>query len=158
MSALRHLLTSVPSDPTFQILCNGCGAPKPSADFAPSQLKKKRPVCLLCKPSKSKFGNRHSQGRVSVRESKRASLLNAWQNAGAIRDLREQVRYTLIPAQLGPSGERNEKPVYYFADFVYVDVFTGNTIVEDAKGMRTPAYILKRKLMLFVHGIRIQEV
>ena len=31
-------------------------------------------------------------------------------------------------------------------------------IVEDAKGVRTDTYIIKRKLMLERHGIRIREV
>ena len=45
----------------------------------------------------------------------------------------------------------------YIADFRYVD-HEGKTVVEDSKGMRTPVYILKRKLLLWVHGIRIREV
>lgn len=48
------------------------------------------------------------------------------------------------------------KSVVYIADFVYDQ--GGVTIVEDAKGMRTPDYIIKRKLMLYVHGVRIKEV
>ncbi|MFX7845371.1 hypothetical protein ABTK14_24240 [Acinetobacter baumannii] len=42
------------------------------------------------------------------------------------------------------------------ADFVYKDA-NGNTVVEDTKGVRTKEYILKRKLMLRVYGIRITE-
>ena len=33
----------------------------------------------------------------------------------------------------------------------------GKEVVEDAKGMRTRDYILKRKMMLYFHGIKIQE-
>jgi len=29
---------------------------------------------------------------------------------------------------------------------------------EDTKGVKTPVYILKRKLLLWVHGIRVVEV
>lgn len=32
------------------------------------------------------------------------------------------------------------------------------TVVEDAKGLRTKDYIIKRKLMLYVHNIRVREV
>ena len=46
----------------------------------------------------------------------------------------------------------------YLADFVYQDVKTGEWIVEDAKGHKTEAYIIKRKLLLYIHGIRIKEV
>ncbi|KCB33777.1 hypothetical protein L541_4890 [Bordetella hinzii CA90 BAL1384] len=31
-------------------------------------------------------------------------------------------------------------------------------VVEDAKGARTPDYIIKRKLMLERHGITVREV
>ena len=63
---------------------------------------------------------------------------------------------------LFPKNEKGkviEKPVTYFADFVYTDEH-GNTVVEDAKSpaTRTPAYVIKRKLMLSIDGIRIREV
>lgn len=51
-----------------------------------------------------------------------------------------------------------ERKVEYVADFVYTDVETGENIVEDTKGIRTTEYIIKRKLMLAVHSIRIKEV
>ena len=42
------------------------------------------------------------------------------------------------------------------ADFTY---WKGDQrVVEDTKGHRTEKYIIKRKLMLYVHGIRIREV
>jgi len=62
-----------------------------------------------------------------------------------------QVRFDLIPSQPG------ERPVYYKADFVtYKD---GKRLdVIDCKGMRLPVYVIKRKLMLWVHGIKIKEI
>lgn len=75
--------------------------------------------------------------------------------------------YELIPAQYGECGKdfkgRDtrvllERPCRYVADFVYTDRATGQTVVEDTKGVRTKEYIIKRKLMLHVHGIRIKEV
>ena len=42
------------------------------------------------------------------------------------------------------------------ADFVYVE--NGEKVVEDTKGMKTRDYIIKRKLMLYVHKVRIREV
>ena len=77
-----------------------------------------------------------------------------------------QVSYVLIPAQYGECGKdfkgRDtrvllERPCRYVADFVYTDRATGQTVVEDTKGVRTKEYIIKRKLMLHVHGIRIKE-
>ena len=50
-----------------------------------------------------------------------------------------------------------ERPVTYIADFVYTDA-DGQTIVEDTKGFRTDAYIIKRKLLLLMYGIRIKEL
>ena len=44
----------------------------------------------------------------------------------------------------------------YIADFVYVDS-DGNRVVEDAKGVRTRDYLLKKKLMRAIYGIDIKE-
>lgn len=92
----------------------------------------------------------------SVREAKRYRDLSLLQRAGEISDLRTQVKYTLIPGQKKPSGGM-ERPVTYTADFVYKDK-DGKEIVEDTKGMRTQQYIIRRKLMLWVCGIEVQEV
>ena len=51
----------------------------------------------------------------------------------------------------------------YVADFGYDVLVDPDTpemieIVEDTKGFRTEAYKIKRKMMLFMHGIRINEV
>ena len=44
----------------------------------------------------------------------------------------------------------------YRGDFRYLD-YDGNTIVEDCKGMKTPVYRLKKKLMKAIHNIDILE-
>lgn len=75
-----------------------------------------------------------------------------FQKAGLITDLKRQVRYQLIPYQ----PEFKLKGVSYVADFDYYE--NGQHIVEDAKGYRTRDYIIKRKLMAFVHGILVKEV
>ena len=93
----------------------------------------------------------------SQREARRYSYLYLLRRAGEISDLRLQVKYNLIPSQKDARGKTLERPVDYIADFVYKDA-AGNTIVEDAKGKKTKDYIIKRKLMLYVHGIRVQEV
>ena len=52
-----------------------------------------------------------------------------------------------------------EHNAIYTADFVYIDS-TGEEIVEDVKSEITRKeadYVLRRKLMLHVHGIRILE-
>ena len=92
----------------------------------------------------------------SVREARRYRELSLLQRAGEISDLRTQVKYTLIPSQKKPSGG-TERPVTYTADFVYKNK-AGSEVVEDAKGMRTQQYIIRRKLMLFRLGIEVKEV
>ena len=93
----------------------------------------------------------------SKKEAGRAATLRCMASAGSISGLREQVRFTLIPSQR-VGGKCVERAVTYIADFVYVDNATGETVVEDTKGYKTKDYIIKRKLMLWVHGIRIREV
>ena len=87
----------------------------------------------------------------SKAESARWQELQLLERAGEIKELERQVEYELIPKQKG------ERAVKYIADFRYVD-HDGKTVVEDTKGVKTPVYILKRKLLLWVHGIRIREV
>ena len=93
----------------------------------------------------------------SKREARRYDELRLLERSGQISGLKTQVRYRLIPSQRGPDGRVVERPCDYVADFVYTDK-TGHTVVEDAKGRRTEAYIIKRKLMLYIYGIHIQEV
>lgn len=102
----------------------------------------------------------------SVKEYRRFCELSLLEKAGAITDLKRQVEFELIPAQREPDrvgvrggkikGKTIEHAVKYVADFVYTE--NGKKVVEDTKGFRTKDYIIKRKLMLWVHGIRIREV
>lgn len=103
----------------------------------------------------------------SIKERDRYLELKLMEKAGEITDLELQKEYILIPKQYSPStltkqgkekrGRLLERECKYRADFVYKDI-SGNEIVEDTKGMRTPDYLIKRKLMLFVHGIKITEL
>ncbi|MAY54556.1 MAG: hypothetical protein CMQ46_05665 [Gammaproteobacteria bacterium] len=108
-------------------------------------------------PKKHKYGAKATGEYASKKEAKRAQDLKAMQKAGMILKLREQVKYELIPSQRGSDGKVVERAVSYTADFVYEDR-DGNTIVEDAKGVRTQQYIIRRKLMLWIHGIKVVEV
>ena len=91
----------------------------------------------------------------SAKEARRWSELLLLERAGAIQNLQRQVKYELIPSQR-IAGKVVERACNYIADFVYEE--DGKTTVEDTKGFRTPEYIIKRKLMLWRHGIRIKEV
>lgn len=83
------------------------------------------------------------EGKVfdSQLEFARYRELQLLERCGEIRDLKWQVSFELIPKQPG------EQAVKYVADFVYLE---GNkNVVEDAKGRRTPDYIIKRKLFKY---------
>lgn len=92
----------------------------------------------------------------SKKEARRYIELKMLERQGEISDLNRQVKFNLIPTQ--KQGKKTvERACDYYADFVYRRR-DGCVIVEDTKGVKTPEYIIKRKLMLWVHGIRIQEV
>lgn len=103
----------------------------------------------------------------SGKEARRYAELCLMAQNGEISSIERQVPFVLIPAQREPDkvgkrggvyrGKSIERPVVYYADFVYKDK-QGNRVVEDTKGVRTADYVIKRKLMLYMHGIRIKEV
>lgn len=105
----------------------------------------------------------------SKKESKRYQELKLLEKAGMIQGLELQKKFVLIPSQhetfarYGKKGQRLkdgilciEKECAYIADFVYKE--NGETVVEDVKGRRLSEYIIKRKLMLYMHGIKVKEV
>ena len=108
---------------------------------------------------RSKYGNRtvtrNGETFDSAKEARRYGELVLLERAGQVFDLKRQVKYELIPTQkIG--GKVVERACTYVADFVYKE--NGKTVVEDTKGFRTKDYNIKRKLMLYIHGIRIKEV
>lgn len=104
----------------------------------------------------SKYHAKKVGGHASKKEHNRANQLKLMQRAGLISALQEQVSFELIPPQHDSAGKLLEHACRYIADFVYRDQ-SGQLIVEDTKGFKTPEYKIKRKLMLSVHGIRIKE-
>lgn len=105
----------------------------------------------------NKYGACRTGRYASGAEAQRAAALRAKESAGLISDLREQVPYMLVKGRRNAAGVM-ERSVRYIADFVYTDNATGETVVEDVKGVRTKEYVIKRKLMLAVHGITIREI
>lgn len=102
----------------------------------------------------------------------RGRELELLQAAGEIEKLQRQVKFVLVPAQYElldavytkgknkgqkKRGKLLEHEVAYYADFVYINA-NGEKIVEDTKGFSTKDYIIKRKLMLYVFGIRVHEI
>lgn len=122
-----------PSGPRFLSVCRTCGKPSVAA--------------------RAKYGNRRVNTEDgwfdSQRELRRWGELKLLEKAGELYNLRRQVRYELIPKATGL------RAINYVADFCYQQ--GGKTVVEDSKGYRNPLYLLKRRLMLWRHGIEILE-
>lgn len=85
---------------------------------------------------------------ASKREASRYMELKLMERAGIISDLRLQV-----PFDITINGFH---VCTYIADATYVE--KGKPVVEDTKGMLTPVYKLKRRLMRAVHNVEILEV
>ena len=85
----------------------------------------------------------------SKKEAKRYLELKILEKAGAIKDLRRQVPYVLI------NKSRYGRAIKYVADFVYYE--DNKLVVEDVKGVRTPVYKLKKRLMAERFGIEVKE-
>lgn len=86
----------------------------------------------------------------SKSEARRWGELKLMQSAHEIENIEVHPRYEIYVAGIHICG--------YIADFRYLDRRTGDTVIEDVKGVKTPAYILKKKLMRAVHGIEVREV
>lgn len=82
-------------------------------------------------------------------------------DTGDISELELQVPFVLIPKQTYKNDKGKdrvaERECRYIADFTYKDK-EGNLHVIDTKGLRLPDYRIKKKLMLWVHKIRIEEI
>lgn len=121
-----------------------------------------------------KYGNSKTVFKGEEYDSKRERdrhiyLLDA-ERRGIISDLKRQVTFHLLPAQYEIVEKQLktktkevsacvERAVDYIADFTYMK--DGQLVVEDtkiAKKLLPPEYVLKRKMMLYFHGIKIKEV
>ena len=121
-----------------------------------------------------KYGNHKIKNAYGTYDSQlewsRFLFLSNREKEGEITNLRRQVEYLLIPAQYGTEIKHLktkdkevrvllERSCSYIADFVYER--NGETIVEDckgAKGIITEAAKIKKKLLLWLHGIELRYV
>lgn len=95
----------------------------------------------------------------SIKEYKRFLYLSASQKKGLISELTRQKKFILIPSQRDEHGKIIERECSYRADFCYL--IDGKLIVEDVKSeitRKNHEYVIKRKLMLFINGIKIKEL
>ena len=115
--------------------------------------------------ARSKYGNvKTGRGDLhfdSKKEARRFDELKAELAAGAIKDLRLQVEFTLQEAYTKPSGER-VRAIRYRADFTYYRGTGGSWeyVVEDVKSKptRTKTYMMKKKMMADRLGLDITEI
>ena len=125
---------------------------------------------------RSKYNARKAQGADgeifdSVLEMRRWQFLKIAEKGGLISGLTRQKKFLLIPAQYEETGEvytrgENkgrpkpgkllEKECSYYADFEYYK--DGRQVVEDAKGVETKEFKIKKKLMLERHGLVVKVV
>lgn len=87
---------------------------------------------------------------ASKKEARRYDELKLLQRAGKIQGLAFQHHFEI---RVGPNGMH---VCDYIGDFSFQE--NGKLVVEDTKGVRTPVYRLKKKLMLACHGIKIREI
>ena len=83
----------------------------------------------------------------SKKEARRYGQLKLLVKAGEISELKLQPRFDLIVD--------GTKCGFYKADFEYIE--GGKVVIEDVKGMKTPVYNLKKKLVKAIHGVDIFE-
>lgn len=87
--------------------------------------------------------------------------LKRQQEMGLIRDLKRQVPFVLIPTQYEIVDKKRkviEKECKYVADYVWIDNETNESVIADCKGIQTPEFVIKRKLMLYIFGIKIKII
>lgn len=118
------------------------------------------PIKIKFAPKKRhKFRAKPLNGYASTKEAKRAEILKLMQRNGQISDLREQVRFELLPKQeikcFNGKTICGRRAMTYIADFVYSE--NGAVVVEDCKGFKTRQYIQKKNLMRKIYGIIIKE-
>jgi hypothetical protein len=108
---------------------------------------------------KNKFGARRTpvDGIMfdSAKEARRYQQLRLEERAGHITDLKLQVPFNITATR--PNGEQ-VVVAKYIADFTYERIYADGDeefIVEDAKGVQTPEFKLKKKLVEVQHGVEI---
>ena len=82
------------------------------------------------------------------------------QSRGLIRDLELQPKFDLLITPMAATGlaSQQKKVGFYKADFRYFNKETERVVIEDVKGMKTPIYNLKKKMVEALYGVEIVEV
>ena len=108
---------------------------------------------------RTKYHNRKAEldGIIfdSERERDRYAELKVLEKAGEIQGLALQPVFELVPA-IKENGKIVQRAVTYKADFSYMR--NDEIVVEDAKGVKTDVYRLKKKLMRYRYHVVVQEI
>ena len=95
----------------------------------------------------------------SAKEARIYNELLVRLKAKEIQNLSLQKEYVLLPKQIKSNGKA-ERGIKYIADFYYEE--GGKPRVIDVKGYRKgqayAVFVIKRKLMLWIHHIEVEEV
>ncbi len=135
---MKSSLGNIPEELAAKILSQS-GDGKPAPQEKPRKYRNEP-----CKIDGHKF--------ASKKERRRWLELRLLEKAGEIGSIVCQPKYALIV-----------QGVYvgkYIGDFLYVDIRTGRSIVEDVKSpaTKTPVYRLKKRLVAAIYGIDVVEV
>ena len=110
---------------------------------------------------RSKYGNTKVEVNGvkydSKKEAKKAEELEMQERLGIISNLERQKKFVLQPSFKFAGHTIRE--IAYVADFVYME--NGTQVVMDVKSPITranPVYKIKKKMMMYVHGIEVKEV
>lgn len=113
---------------------------------------RERVLKLMGKPKPSKYRNRKTECDGYLFDSRREALcyggLKLREKMGEIEHLTLQRSWLL--------EVNGQRICIYKSDFDFIE--RGRLVVADTKGVRTPVYALKKKLMKAIHGIEIREL
>jgi hypothetical protein len=122
----------------------------------------------MTKESYNKYGNIRTMADgftfASILEANRYYQLKLLAGAGHITMLKLQPRFNFLvngqylrycPTPLQRLRGKQGALVTYVADFSYFDVKTHMDVVEDAKGVETDVFKMKKALMMATHGINV---
>lgn len=93
----------------------------------------------------------------SKKECERYKQLIMQQDGGLISDLKLQPKFE-FKLNGHPIMYKSRRKLTYKADFQYHCHKSGKTVVEDAKGFKTPEYKIKWALMKYINNITVIEV
>lgn len=84
---------------------------------------------------------------ASKLEMTRYQQLELLQKSGQISELSIQPKFELLPAH-----GQFKRPLYYVADFRYIEKGIDKPVIEEVKGYETKVWLIKKRLFLFKYA------